>query len=241
MARSRTHKAGSHESKATDDHSTRPTLHRLDPNDYPEVAAYSRNQIYGHGHSMAPGGLYLAACMVRSLHLNSGDIVLDIGCGRGDSSIFLAKYFGVTVVCFDLWISSTFLSDKFRRSGCRHSVLPLDLDATETLPFPTDYFDAMFCMQSLHSFGGDTNVLRRLIGHLRPGGTFVVGGTCFNQEPANGQLPDTFSYTDGWDAEYEKYHSPSWWNDVFEQTRLLDVVQCTELGEGRVMWEDGVA
>ena len=61
---------------------------------------------------MAPGGLYLAAVMARSMDLKEGDIVLDMGCGRGDSSIFLAKHYGVTVVCFDLWISSTFLSHK---------------------------------------------------------------------------------------------------------------------------------
>lgn len=242
MAPTRTDGAGSRGSVAADEsQSTRSEFRRLDPNDYPEVAGYSWEKIYGHGDSMAPGGLYLAARMARSLNLSSGDIVLDIGCGRGDSSIFLAKHFGVTVVCFDLWISSTFLSHKCRRNGCRQSVLPLDLDATESLPFPNDYFDAIFCMQSLHSFGGDANVLRRLIGHLKPGGVFVAGGTCFNEEPANGQLPETFSHTDGWDAEYEKYHSPSWWNDVFEQTRLLDVVQCIELREGRVMWEDGLA
>ncbi len=214
---------------------------RLDPGDYPEVADYSWDQVYGDGDSMAPGGLYLAARMARSLSLDGGDIVLDIGCGKGDSSIFLAKQFGVTVVCFDQWISSTFLSEKFQRVGYRRTVLPFDLDATEALPFPNDYFDAMFCMQSLHSFGGCANVLRPLLGHLRPGGVFVVGGSCFNEDPTNAQLSERFSRSDGWDAEYEKYHSPSWWKDVFEQTRLLDVVQCDELREGRVMWEDGVA
>ncbi len=241
MAPTRTDGAEGRGSVAADIRSIRSKFRRLDPNDYPELADYSWEQIYGDGDSMAPGGLYLAARMARSLHLNSGDIVFDLGCGHGDSSIFLAKHFGVTVVCFDLWISSTSLSRKIELSECRQSVFPLDLDATDVLPFPNDYFDAMFCMQSLHSFGGDANVLRRLIGHLKPGGAFVVGGTCFNEEPANGQLPDRFSYTDGWDAEYEKYHSPSWWSDVFEQTRLLDVMECTELRDGRVMWEDGVA
>ncbi len=43
---------------------------------------------------MAPGGLYLAACMTRFMNLKTGDIVLDIGCGRGDSAIFLAERFG---------------------------------------------------------------------------------------------------------------------------------------------------
>ena len=127
--------------------------------------------------------------------------MLDIGCGRGDSSIFLAKHFRVIVVCFDLWISSKFLSRKVASDGYRNAVFPLDLDGGQDLPFADDYFDAMFCMQALHSFGGDANVLRRLLRHLKPGGRFVVGGTCFNEEPHGGQLPDIFSETGSWNAD----------------------------------------
>ena len=218
----------------------RSSFRRLDPDAYPEVASYSWEEIYGHGDNMAPGGLYLAARMTRSMNLREGDVVLDMGCGRGDSSIFLAKHFGVTSVCFDLWISSTFISRKVSREGYRHAVFPLDLDATQDLPFPDDYFDALFCMQALHSFDANPDVLRRLIRHLKPGGRFVAGGTCFNQEALNGELPEIYRHTDGWNAEYEKYHSPQWWKEAFEATRLVDVLECSELPDGLVMWEDEV-
>ena len=218
----------------------RSTFRRLDPSDYPEVTEYSRNEIYGGGDNMAPAGLYLAAVMARSMNLKQGDIVLDIGCGRGESSIFLAEHFGVKVVSFDLWVSSTYLSRKFRRRGLRGAILPVDLDASQPLPFPDDYFDALFCMQALHSFGTKADVLRSLLRHLKPGGRFVVGGTCFNEEPPDGQLPEIFSHTDGWNAEYANYHSPSWWKALFESTRLVDVVDSRELPDGLVMWEDDV-
>ena len=212
----------------------------LDPGKYPEVSSYSREEIYGHGDNMAPGGLYLASRMARSMKLRGGDVVLDIGCGKGDSSIFLAKHYGVTVICFDLWIGAKFLSRKSETSGFRRTVVPLDLNATEPLPFPDDHFDAMFCMQALHSFGGDPNVLRQLVRHLKPGGRFVVGGTCFNEEPPDGVLPEVYRHTDGWNAEFDKYHSPPWWKTVFQATRLVEVVECEELPEGLVMWEDEV-
>ena len=227
-------------SDGTRSQQVRSSFRRLDPDAYPEVASYSWEEIYGHGDNMAPGGLYLAARMTRSMNLREGDVVLDMGCGRGDSSIFLAKHFGVTSVCFDLCISSTFISRKVSREGYRHAVFPLDLDATQDLPFPDDYFDALFCMQALHSFDANTDVLRRLIRHLKPGGRFVAGGTCFNEEAQNGELPEIYRHTDGWDAEYEKYHSPHWWKDAFEATRLVDVLTCSELPDGLVMWEDEV-
>ena len=94
-------------------------------------------------------------------------------------------------------------------------------------------------MQALHSFGTDPGVVRRLLAHLEPGGRFGVGGTCFDQEPEEA-LPEVFQETAGWDAEYRNYHSPPWWGALFEETRLVDILNCEELHDGLVMWEDDV-
>ena len=130
--------------------SPRDLFRRLDRGSYSEVEDYSWEEIYGRGDNMAPGGLYLAARMTRAVDLKSGDLVLDIACGKGDSSLFLAERFGTTVICFDLWTPASFLSKKFAKRGLRSQLTPLDLDATAELPFAEDYFDAMFCMQALH-------------------------------------------------------------------------------------------
>ena len=217
----------------------RSSFRRLDPDDYPEVSSYSWDEVYGHGDNMAPGGLYLASRIARSLNLRRGDRVLDLACGKGDSSIFLAKHFGVSVICFDAWTSATYLSRKIEAAGLGNVILPLDLDATQQLPFPDDYFQAFFCMQALHSFGADPGVVRRLLAHLQPGGRFGFGGTCFDQEPDE-PLPAVFQETAGWDAEYRNYHSPPWWVGLFEETRLVDILSCEELHDGLVMWEDDV-
>ena len=212
---------------------------RLDRGKYPEADRYTWQDIYGHGDNMAPGGLYLAIRMTRLAQLKSGDLVLDIACGKGDSSLYLAEQFGVRVVCFDLWTQSSFLSKKIEKRGYSSLVTPLDLDATKHLPFPKDHFDAMFCMQALHSFGTDVSVLRRMLEHLKPGGRLLVGDTCFNQEVSDGQfLPEIYSKTDGWEAEYDRYHSPPWWRDLFLETGMVDVIACSELEDGLIMWED---
>ncbi len=215
------------------------SFRRLDPDDYPEVSGFSWDEVYGHGDNMAPGGLYLASRIARSLNLRRGDRVLDLACGKGDTSIFLAKHFGVSVICFDAWTSASYLSRKIESAGLGNTVLPLDLYATLQLPFPDDYFQAFFCMQALHSFGTDPGVLRRLLAHLQPAGRFGFGGTCFDQE-LGGPLPAIFQETAGWDAEYHNYHSPPWWAALFEETRLVDVLNCEELPDGLVMWEDDV-
>ena len=220
--------------------SPRDVFRRLDRRRYPEVANYSWEEIYGHGDNMAPGGLYLAARMTRAGNLDAGDLVLDIACGKGDSSIFLAEHFGATVICFDLWTPAAFLRKKFAKRGLGSQVIPLDLNATEELPFPEDSFDTMFCMQALHSLGSEPHVLHRILTHLKPGGQLLVGGSCFNQEPGEGGLPEIYAETDGWNAEYATYHSPEWWDQRLGETGMVDVIMCAELEDGLVMWEDEV-
>lgn len=215
-------------------------LRRVARREYPELASYTRDEIYGNGDHMAPGGLYLAARMCRGLEVGIGDRVLDLGCGRGDTSVFLTRRFGVRVTAVDLWVSPNELAEKFDRCGVGDLVTPLQLDARSPLPFADEYFDAVFCMQAFHAIGATQRGLRRILRHLRAAGRLVIGTTCFSEEPV-GDLPDPFTKTDGWDAEYSRYHSPAWWDAHLRQSGLVDVLECVELDDGVVLWEDEFA
>jgi len=49
-----------------------------------------------------------------------------LGCGKGESSIFLVKHFGVKVIAVDLWTKATFLNTKFSQRGFRSKIVPLN-------------------------------------------------------------------------------------------------------------------
>ena len=55
-------------------------------------------------NQMGPNALWLMEWITGALDLKAGMRVLDLGCGRGMSSIFLAKEFGLRVWGTDLWI-----------------------------------------------------------------------------------------------------------------------------------------
>lgn len=210
--------------------------------DYPELGAYSRAQIYDG--RMGPGGLYLAAHMARALAPAAGGRILDLGCGRGATSAFLARHLGATVVAVDLWVSATQLYERLRRWGVEDQVIPLNLDVTGPLPFAHGYFDAIFCMDSVHYYGGEVGFWHRLLPHLREGGRLCLGSPCFNEEftaAALAALPAV--YDDGsslWEAEFSRYHSPAWWAALMGAVGGMEVIRSEALEDGIVLWEDDV-
>src|SRR5271169_4986848 len=91
------------------------TFRHLNRADYPELAGLAPEQIYDG--KMGPGGLYLAVRMARTLHLEPGQRVLDLGCGQGATSCFLASHYSAIVIALDLWIPATVIHRRTQAAG----------------------------------------------------------------------------------------------------------------------------
>ncbi len=187
---------------------------------------------------MAPGGLVLADAIGRHLNLQPGQSVLDLGCGRGQSSIYLAARYGVSVTSVDLWITA----DERRRSaevaGLAHRVTPWQGDIRRGLPPGAPRFDAIVCAQAFHTFGTAVALVRYVATLLEPDGALCIAHGCFSEECT--AIPEPFRNTDGWQADYTQYHSAPWWRAHVEASGAFDVEACTEFDDGDVMWEDDV-
>jgi SAM-dependent methyltransferase len=215
--------------------------------DYPELASYSREEIYDE--TIGGGALYLAVRMTRMMKLQPGDIVLDLGCGKGATSIFLVKHFGVRVVAVDWWTSATTLNEKFTARGCRDRITPLHLDITKELPFADNYFDAIFSMNSFSFYGGDNKFLRHLLPHLKPGGQLCIGGEVLSDEFTREQLqnpprvyafklPPPNDHVDVFADDFSRQHIPEWWRNLFDQSGMMQVEDCQFLDDADELYED---
>ncbi len=162
-------------------------------------------------------------------------------------SIFLARHYGVRVVAVDLSIPAATLSEKFSERNWGTRVTALNLDIEEPLPFADGYFDAVFCMTSIHYYGVTTGFLKHILRYLKRGGRFCVGNTCFDREIPADQVPDIYRTTppggilDGWQSECSRYHSPAWWRRLFADSGIVKMIECLELEDGPAMWEDKLA
>jgi cyclopropane fatty-acyl-phospholipid synthase-like methyltransferase len=218
-----------------------------DINQYPELQGYSRDECYRD--FFGGGGLYLAVRMLRTMRLLPKKNVLDLGCGKGATSIFMAKHFGVRVTALDLWTSANFLEEKFRAHGVRDRITPIQMDATEPLPFSENYFDAIFCMNSFNFYGGNVEFLQHLLKHLKPGGQLCIGSEVLSAEFTEEQmdhpplvysfkLPSPNEMVNVFEGDFKKQHTPQWWKDLFQSSGLLEVESCRELEDADVLYEE---
>ena len=54
----------------------------------------------------------------------------------------------------------------------------------------------------------------------------------------------TYYYTENggnvWDGDFSKQHTPAWWENLFRDSRLLEVLECGELEDSGILLEDAV-
>jgi SAM-dependent methyltransferase len=178
--------------------------------------------------------LFLASDMAKRLELKPGQRVLDLGCGEGTTSIFLAKEFGVAVAAVDEDVPES-LAVRAQAAGVGNLVTPISADARK-LGFPPGHFDAVFAMNSLFYFGTDDLFPSYLLGLLKAGGELVIGSPCYRTELAD-DMPEEFL------LEFPAclaVHSPLWWRRHFEKTRQMVVTHSELHPRGVEFWEDRI-
>ncbi len=215
------------------------TLREVDESKYPELRNYTKADIW---RDMGPGGLYLVSLAANELRLQPDALVLDLGCGSAESSLYLADTYQVRVIAADLWHDPGKNAKRIESRGHRGNVIPLRLDASLPMPFAEDYFDAILCLNNLNFYGTDLAVLDRIARHLKRGGVFYTGGECLNEEFTPEQIanpPDVYYFAEKvWKADFLTSHSPGWWVDHVDRSDELEVVSCQELGDGQRFYEE---
>jgi cyclopropane fatty-acyl-phospholipid synthase-like methyltransferase len=185
----------------------------------------------------ASGGansLWVTEWLSTALDLRPGMRVLDLGCGRAASSIFLRREFGVEVWAVDLWISASENIQRIRDAGVEDGVFPIHADA-RSLPFASAFFDAALCIDSFPYFGTDDLYLNYLAHFVKPGGTVAVAGAGLMQE-FEGNLPAHLR--EWWTPDLWCLHSAAWLRRHWERTGFVDIEVADAMADGWSVWLD---
>lgn len=178
--------------------------------------------------------LWLTEWLAGALDLRPGMRVLDLGCGRAMSSIFLHREFGVQVWAADLLFSATENLQRIRDAGVSDGVFPLQADA-RSLPFAAGFFDAIISIDSFFYYGTDDLYLNALARFVKPGGQIGIAGAGLMQE-IQGNLPVHLQAW--WTPDLWCLHSAAWWRWHWERTGIVDVEVANTMAEGWRFWLD---
>ena len=106
---------------------------RLISSQFPRSSKYHPEWVLASASGGA-NALWVTEWLSETLELRPGMRVLDLGCGRAASSIFLRREFGVEVWAADLWFSPSENMERIRDAGVEGGVFPIHADA-RSLPF----------------------------------------------------------------------------------------------------------
>lgn len=185
---------------------------------------------------MGPHVLWLTEWLSEAMTLQPGMRVLDLGCGRAYSSMFLAREFGVQVWAADLWVRPSENLGRIRAEGIEGQVFPLHVEAHQ-LPFANEFFDAILSVDAYHYFGTSELYLGHILRFLRPGGEIGIAVPGLRNEME--ELPPELAAH--WDPDFWTFHSPGWWRRHWERTGLVDVTAADMLEDGVALWLEWLA
>jgi cyclopropane fatty-acyl-phospholipid synthase-like methyltransferase len=202
---------------------------------------YPRTKKYDGGwireNRMGPNPVMLMEELCGNLDLRPGMKVLDMGCGKGLTSVFLAKEFGVTVFANDLWISATDNLKRFEEAGVADRVFPIHAEA-HCLPYADGFFDAAVSVDSYHYYGTDETYFPCTFSKLvKQGGQFGIVCPGFTREFENG-FPETMNEMFGDDMF--TFHSNAWWKKFWEKTGMVEITACYDIEDAHGVWLDDV-
>lgn len=185
---------------------------------------------------MGPNSMKILEELSESLKLEKGMRILDLGCGRGLTSIFLAKEYDVTVFATDLWISATDNYERIKSMGLEDKIIPIHAEAHD-LPFANEFFDVAISVDAYHYFGVEADYLTKHFAPLvKKGGQIAVAVPGLKQEFTNGVPAELVPYW--FDDMTLTLHSCDWWYNLWKTSDLVTIQECKELNCFEETWKD---
>ncbi len=198
--------------------------------EFPRAAAYDPEWMLAN--LMGPNAVWLTEALTDLLDLRPGLRVLDMGCDKALSSVFLAREFGVQVWATDLRIGATDNLARIREAGLETQIFPSHAEA-HALPFANGFFDAAISVDAYHHFGTADLYFNEYARFVKPGGQLgiVVPGL---REEFTGGVPEglaPYRAPDFW-----SFHRPAWWRAHWERTGLATVTTADLVPRGWEHW-----
>jgi SAM-dependent methyltransferase len=206
-----------------------PEINPLHNPRYPRSNNYDPAWVFEN--QMGPNALWLMEALVDALPIEPGMRVLDLGCGKAMTSIFLAREFGAEIWATDLWIEASDNQERIRAAGVEKLVVPIHAEA-HALPFAERFFDVIVSVDAYQYFGTSDLYLGYITGFLSDGGRIGMVAPALFEELGAEVPPGLAPF---WEWDFCCFHSPEWWRRHWAKTGKVRVDLADAIEDG---WKD---
>ncbi|MGN1077446.1 MAG: SAM-dependent methyltransferase [Candidatus Gallimonas sp.] len=208
-----------------------------------ETFHYEKSKAYDlpvfRARMMGPNPVKLTEELMKYNRTPVGARVLDLGCGMGVTSVFLAEQYAFEVYAADLWNDPGENRKFFSERNLDESrIRAVKADATD-LPFGRKFFDAVVCTDSYNYFGRDVNYLDdKLLPFLKRGG-YVYLCIAGMKNGLRGNYPRELTLS--WTEEQLDYiRDLEYWKETVGKSKDAEIVVAEEMVSNREIWEDWI-
>ena len=172
------------------------------------------------------------------LQLAPNDLILDLGCGKGLTSLVIAKETGARVYANDLWISAEENGKRFAQWGVGEQITPVCEDAND-LHFDEKQFDALVSIDSYHYFAGYEGFFQeKIMPFVKDGGIVLIGIPGLKNEYSD-RAEELLSNWLG-DEAY-MFKSPRTWKKLIGSNDRIESVITWEMDCFSKAWDEWLA
>jgi len=166
--------------------------------------------------------------------------ILDLGCGMGLSSLYLAQEYSADIFATDLFADPTVNHERFQSLGVADKIVPMLLDATQPMPFAKRYFDVIFSVGAYNMFGDNEEMLPKLIPYVKKGGYIAVAFPGLKYEFGDNVPSEMQPFWDIPDVA-RCVRGIEWWKDLFGKAEGIEILNVSEMSCHDIAWEEYLA
>lgn len=169
------------------------------------------------------GGFAATDELLALCHVDSAQEVLDVGCGIGVASAYIARRYGCRVVGVDM--SERMVAWSRQRAWEEKVEHRVELYVADVLalPFPSDQFDVVFCESVLVFVRDKQRAIRECVRVAKPGGHVGINEVCWADQVS----PEIAARAEAIVGTNAEVPGPVDWEMLWEQSGLQDRVTKT--------------
>ncbi len=170
--------------------------------------------------------------------ISSNSVILDLGCGKGLTSLAIANETGASVYANDLWISAEDNAKRFGAWGVGKQIIPVHEDANE-LHFDKGQFGALFSIDAYHYFATKKGFFEEKILPFLSDNAEVLIGIPGIKDEYTGRSEELLPEWLG--NEAYMFKSPMEWKEIIGNHDRIEKIETWEMGCFDLAWNEWFA